>query len=459
MTNLLSRKRIPGGSAEMIAVALPMVVSLSCDTMMTFTDRWFLSKLGEDLMNAAFIGGLSAFVIQTFFTGLIGYSTAMVAQEYGAGRTTRCRLATVQAMWVALLAWPLLLLAIPAAHYVFPRLGLPAAQIGPQLIYFDLLVFAGSILGLMRGALSGYFSGLGKTRVVMCASLAAMISNVFLVWVLVFGHLGFPAMGITGAAIGTICAGAIGLGVLLRAWFASQTPTEKTQNVWRMDRTIMGELLRKGTPSGIEFFLNMLAFQSLVLLLQRQGPISATAATIMFNWDLVSFVPLIGIEIGTTSLVGRYIGAQNPAAVRRTLGSGIRLGLCFSTCVLLAFLLFPGVLVDVFRPEIASTSFTQARELAINMVRVASIYIGTQVFLLVFAGALRGAGDTFWAMCATVSMHWTMVAVLWFALEILGFSTLSAWMALIALFLLYPLVLGLRWKSGHWRKLMAETRA
>ena len=439
----------------MISVALPMVVSLSCDTVMTFTDRWFLSKLGENLMNAAFFGGLSAYVVTTFFVGLIGYSTALVAQSYGAGQHARCRQAAVQAMWVAILAWPLLLLCIPGAHYLFPRLGQPEAQVGPQLVYFDLLVFGGSLFGLLRGALSGYFSGLGKTRVVMVASLAAMISNVFFVWVLVFGHLGLPALGITGAAIGTVLAGGVGLGVLARAWFANRAPSDKTN--WRIDKPLMGELLRKGTPSGVEFFLNMLAFQIMILLLQRQGEVSATAASVMFNWDMVPFVPLIGIQVGTTSLVGRYIGARNPAAVRRTLHSGIKLGLGFLALVFFVFLLFPEMLVDMFRPDGNGATFDQARGLAIQLVRLISIQVAANALILVLAGALRGAGDTFWALCATVSMNWVRLILLWILLELFHLGMFNAWCILVALLPLYPLMLALRWRSGQWRRFMAAT--
>src|SRR5512145_2478269 len=68
----------PGNAREIVAVALPMVASLSCDTVMVFTDRWFVSKLGPSAMNAVFVGGLAAFSAQTFFTGLIGYTTALV---------------------------------------------------------------------------------------------------------------------------------------------------------------------------------------------------------------------------------------------------------------------------------------------------------------------------------------------------------------------------------------------
>jgi MATE family multidrug resistance protein len=65
-----------------------MVVSHACDTVMTFTDRVFLSRLGPDEMNAAMSGGLTSFMMMTFFMGLIGYTTALVAQYLGAGRRT-----------------------------------------------------------------------------------------------------------------------------------------------------------------------------------------------------------------------------------------------------------------------------------------------------------------------------------------------------------------------------------
>jgi multidrug resistance protein, MATE family len=449
------RRREQGGNArEMISVALPMVVSLSCDTVMVFTDRWFVSRLGSTAMNAVFVGGLAAFSLQTFFSGLIGYSTALVGQQFGAGRVANCVRATYQAILIALGAWPLMLLLILAGKEVFPRLGLPAAQIPDQLRYFELLML-GSGLGLLRGALSSFFSGLGRTRIVMVASLISMAINVLFVWILVFGKFGLPALGVTGAAIGTLSASAVGV-ALLAAAFVSQSGARSLGPLPRfgIDRGLMGELMRKGTPSGTEYFLNMLAFQVIVLLFQRKGEVSATAASIMFNWDMVSFVPLVGIEVGVTSLVGRYVGARNFAAIRRSLRSGLRLGWLFSALVLCAFLVFPGVLVDVFRGDAPSASFLAARWLAIDMVRIASVYVCIEAVLLVFTGALRGAGDTLFAMFASNGLHWFLALALWITLEVLALSTLAGWVVLVLVFSLFPVVYGLRWRSGRWRRLV-----
>ena len=79
---------------ELLAIALPMVISQTCDTIMMFTDRLFLSRLGPEQMNASMAGGLTCFVMMTFFLGLTGYSTALVAQYLGAGRKDRCATAT-----------------------------------------------------------------------------------------------------------------------------------------------------------------------------------------------------------------------------------------------------------------------------------------------------------------------------------------------------------------------------
>jgi MATE family multidrug resistance protein len=451
------RKVRSGGVREMVSVALPMVASLSCDTVMVFSDRWFVSKLGSSAMNAVFVGGLAAFASQTFFTGLIGYSTALVSQQLGAGHPRRCVVAVYQALIVAMVAWPLLLLLIPVGNVVFPRLGLPESQIPAQLRYFDVLM-CGAGLGLLRGAFSSFFSGLGRTRIVMLASFVSMLTNLPLVWALVFGEFGLPALGVTGAAIGTLVASGLGLTVLAWAFFAA--PGARSLGPlprFGIDRFLMRELIRKGTPSGVEFFLNMLAFQCIVVLFQRQGETSATAASIMFAWDMVSFVPLVGIEIGVTSLVGRYKGAGNHAGVRRSLRSGLKLGWVFSALILAAFLAVPGMLVDVFRANAPSTTFELARPLTVSMIRIASLYVTIEAVLLVYTGALRGVGDTLFAMVASNALHWLLVLALWITFETLKLSTLSGWMVLVGVFSVFPIAFGLRWRSGRWRSMRVAT--
>jgi len=209
----------PGSITEMLAIAIPMIVSYASETIMTFTDRLFLSRLAPEIMNAAMGGGLTAFMMSTFFMGLIGYSTALVAQYFGANRKNSCPTVTTQALIIALISYPLVLLMKPLAIKLFDLTHVPAVQLGYQIDYFNILIY-GAIIGLLRTALTSYFSGIGRTKIVMVSMIITMLVNVGMNYILIFGKFGLPAMGIRGAALGTLTGGLVGVLILFAAYFS-----------------------------------------------------------------------------------------------------------------------------------------------------------------------------------------------------------------------------------------------
>jgi MATE family multidrug resistance protein len=442
-----------GGFREMVAIALPIVVSQACDTVMIFTDRLFLSRLSPELMNATMGGGLTVFMMMSFFIGLTGYSTALVAQYLGAKRKKDCAVVITQAVIFSVLAWLPILACRPLAHHLFEWMGVLSAQLAPQKLYFDILLY-GTVITLTRNSLSCFFSGIGRTRIVMTASFTAMVVNAALNYTLIFGKFGFPAMGIRGAAYGTLLGGASGLIVLAAAYLSKRNRAEfLLSRSFRFDWPVASKLLKFGFSPGIELFLNILAFNTMVMTFHSNGLVTATAATIVLNWDMVSFVPLIGIEIGVTSLVGRYMGARDPDTAHRSVLSGIKIGMIYSLLILILFAGFPRQLAEFFRPDIPNTIFTQAIPTAVFMIRLASLYVLVDVLLVVFIGALRGAGDTLWAMGLSVSLHWLMVATIVMALRVFGLSAEAGWTCMVSLFLLFSGVVYLRYRSGKWRSI------
>lgn len=437
----------------MIYIALPMIVSNACETVMTFTDRLFLSKLGMEQMSAAMGGGLSVFFIKTFFIGLLSYGTAMTAQYYGAGEKQKCPQVFTQMIIISVLAYPLLLASKPLMHMLFVKQGISDGQLYYQNIYFDILLYA-SFLELFRFAFSNFFSGLGKTRIVMIASFGAMFVNMATSYVLIFGYLGFEPMGIRGAAYGSIAGMSSAVAILVYSYFRPVIVAEySVSDSFKFDFDIIKKLFRFGTPSGIEFFMILFAFTMFIALFHSEGPVTAAATTIMFNWDYVSFVPLIGVEIGVTSLVGRYVGANRPDIVERTVFSGMKLGWMFSIFILVLFLFFPGMLSDVFRPEDSSGLYEQARPLAVYMIRVASVYILLEAVMVVYMGALKGAGDTFWSMIINVSFNWFIFGVLYYLLKVVHVKPETAWLVIVMVFVLLPLILAMRFRSGRWKQI------
>jgi MATE family multidrug resistance protein len=441
----------PGGIREMLVIALPMVVSSACATVMIFTDRLFLARVGSEQMSAAMGGGLTNFVLTTFVLGLTGYSTALVAQYLGSGQKQRCPGVTTQALIICLLGYPAIVACRPLGHWLFDMMHIPASQLVPQKIYFNILLYW-VFIDLLRNCMCCFFSGIGRTRIVMFSTFLAMMVNVVLDYIFIFGKLGLPVMGIAGAAYATIIGQAIGLGVLVWAYFNKTNRDEYAViKSFRFDWEVMKKLLRFGYPSGVEFFLNLLAFDILVLLFHSRGLVAAAAVTVVFNWDMVSFIPLIGVNIGVVSLVGRYMGARDPDTAHRATMSGLKLAWMYSFCTLLAFAVFPEYLIGVFRPSGPDAIFAEAFPMAVPMLRMAAIYVMADAMMLVFSGALRGAGDTFWVMCISVGTHWTLVVIVVVALRILDFTPQTAWIMLCTVLMLFSGVLYLRYRTGKWR--------
>jgi len=442
-----------GGVRQMIAIALPMVVSSSCDTLMVFTDRLFLSKLSPEFMNAAMGGGLTAFMMISFFLGLTGYTTALVAQYFGARRKKQCAIVAAQALIFSLLVYIPILVCRPLAHGFFKVMGITPAQLAPQILYFDILMF-GVIFSLCRSSLSGFFSGVGRTRIVMIASCTAFVVNIVFNYIFVFGKFGVPAFGIAGSACGTIIGGLCGVLVLAAAYFGRKNRIEfHVMESLKFDKAVFKKLLRFGSPTGVEFFMNMLAFDAVVLAFQAYSPAAATAATIVFNWDMVSFVPLVGVEVGVMSLVGRFMGAGKPEVAHMSVMSGLKMGMMYSSVVFVFFVIFPEHLVNIFRPNVYDTVFVSAVPTAIFMVRLAALYVLVEAVLIVLIGALRGAGDTLWAMAMSVSAHWIMLAIALISFHVLKVSAETAWVFMVMLFIVLAFVVGLRYRHGAWKKI------
>jgi MATE family multidrug resistance protein len=439
-----------GGVAELLTIAVPMIVSASCDGIMTFTDRLFLSRLGPELMNAAMGGGVAMQMMVFFFIGLTGYTTALVAQYFGAGQMKMTSVAAFQAVLISFAAYPLILACKPLGILFFHFMKVAQGQLDYQELYFNIVIY-GTLIGMVRNVMSCYFSGIGRTRIVMIASLTAMLVNVVLDYILIYGKAGLPAMGIKGAALATVFGSICGLLVLVAAYFHRHNRLEfHIGESFRFHREAMVKLLNFGYPAGMELFLNFLAFTSMIMLFHSHGPVSATASTIMFNWDLITFIPLLGIEIAVTSLVGRYMGAGEPNTAHKAAISGICSGIWYSLAITLLFVSLPGYLAGIFHPREADTVFRAALPVASSMIRIAAIYVTAEAVMVAIVGALRGAGDTKFTMLVSVSAHWTFVPLLYAILHLWNMTVVQAWMALVTVFLLFCGVLIIRFRSRKW---------
>ena len=169
---------------------------------------------------------------------------------------------------------------------------------------------------------------------------------------------------------------------------------------WRPRRELAVKLLRFGAPAGTELFVNVFAFNVFVLLMQSYGPAVATAVTITFNWDLVAFIPMLGVGSAVTALAGQRIGAGDVRGARRVARLGLRVGWSYAGLMVILFVVGAPSLVSVFSTgRSGRRRGSSPRTDAPSPRGTLSLADATQV---VFSGALRGAGDTRWVMIEQV---------------------------------------------------------
>ena len=210
----------------------------------------------------------------------------------------------------------------------------------------------------------------------------------------------------------------------------------------------------------MELFLNVAAFNLFLLMFQSYGVTEGASAAIVFNWDILSFVPMIGLNIGMISMIGRFVGARDMAHTNEVITAGFFMGLVFSGSLAVIFILFRFPLVEVFAPP--QGDFSEIRQLATFMMIGLSSYTMADAVIQVCGGVLRGAGDTRWLMYVSVALHWLMLVAEYFIIRVFELGPRVAWIAFcvmifaIAVVFLWRLV-GNRWRDAEALELvMAE---
>ena len=436
-------------TAELLRLALPMVVSQGAFAVMIFTDRYFMSQIDPVHMAAALGGGVASFFSFCFFIGLLAYANALAAQYLGAGEPEKCPKVVTQGMIITAMSAPFLTLITFLVAGVFEFMGHEPEQVELERTYF-LILMAGVLVTLAKTCISSYFAGIGRSHVVMICDVFGLAINVPLSYVMVFGKLGFPALGIVGAGISTVVATVLAFLLFVAFYFRKEhRDTFGVLHSFSLDLKILRRFWRLGFPSGLELFLNVAAFNLFLLMFQSYGVAEGASAAIVFNWDVLSFIPMIGLHVAVISLIGRFVGARDMARANEVIAAAFTLALSYSAVLVIVYssLRFP--LVEVFAPP--SGDFTAIRELAAFMMIGLCCYVMADAVILVSGGILRGAGDTRWLMIASVSLHWAMLVAQFFIIRVLGYGPKVSWMAFVALVLSIALTYAWRLRSGRWR--------
>jgi MATE family multidrug resistance protein len=442
------------GYREVISLAIPLVLSSGAWAIQHFVDRMFLTWYSPEAVAAATPAGILNYALMSVFIGTAGYVSTFVAQYYGAQRYDRIGPSVWQGVYVAVVGGVAMLLFVPAARPLFAFAGHDPLVQQYEVEYFRILCL-GAFPPIASSALSGFFLGIGRTVPVMVVNLVETAANLLLDYLLIFGKAGFPEMGIRGAAWATVAAGTLALLIYFVLIARAENARECCSlSGWRFEPELFRRLIQFGFPSGMQFFLDVAGFTAFVMLVGRLGTIELAATNIAFNINTIAFQPMIGFGIAVSVLVGQRLGENRPELAERSVWSAFHLTFAYMASVAALYVLVPDLFLAPFAAGSDAGRFEMIRQTTKVLLRFVALYSLFDTMNIVFASAIKGAGDTRFVLRMIVLASCLLFVLPTYVLIVrFGKGIYAAWTVAS----IYVIALGmsflLRFLLGAWKQM------
>ena len=442
------------GYRDVLKLAFPLILSTSTWTLQHFIDRMFLAWYSSEAIAAAVPAGMMNFTFLCLFLGTARYTNTFVAQYYGAKQVNRVGPAVWQGLYFAIIAGICMLGLLPFAADIFSLAGHTPKVQQLEVEYFRILLF-GSTPVVIGSACSGFFSGRGDTWTIFLISALATAINLLLDYFMIFGYWIFPRMGIKGAATATVISGIVAaiayLTVMMKKNFRD---TFYTLRGWKFDRRLFSRLMRYGIPNGIQFMIDISSFTLFIVLVGRLGINELAATNIAFNINNLAFMPMLGFGIATSTLVGQYLGRNRPDLAEKSTWSSFHMTVLYMSSIAALYITIPDLFLLPFSLQANAEDFSRVRELVVMILIFIAFYSLFDTMNIVFAAAIKGAGDTRFVMIACMTLSWIlMVGPTYVACIVYGKGLAWAWAFASAYIAILGIVFYLRFRGEKWKSM------
>jgi multidrug resistance protein, MATE family len=440
---------------DILRVSVPLVVSMTTTVVMTFTDRVFLANYSIDAIAAALPAGITAFVFISFFADTAGYCSVFVAQYTGAGALPKVGCALWQAVYFALAAWLIMVGLSFAATPLFRLVGHAPEVRRLEITYFRVLCL-GSGINILGMSFAGFFTGRGVTRPVMIIYLIAMFLNVPLDYALINGIGPFPELGILGAALATVFSWTSA--TVLLGLFVFTRENDQIFKVFTnraFDADLFRRLLRYGIPSSLQFSLDVFAFLFFVLIVGRIGKVELAVTNIGIALDSISFRPLTGFALGTSTLVGQALGRNRPEEAVAAARATMVLVASYISVLVLLYVFLPQPLLDLFHPrDIDPAEFAAIKRMGVVVLRFVAAYLLMDGLYMISTAVLKGAGDTRFIMWSMgIISFFGMILPIYIGIEVYGMGLYYAWGCTVLFLCQLAVLTSWRFYQGKWKSM------
>jgi putative MATE family efflux protein len=430
-----------------LKLAWPVAAEMLLHTLTGIVDMMMVARLGREAVAAVGLSFRPMFFLMSIFLGIGAGTTALVARAMGRRDPAEANDVAHQST----MATVVLAAALAAAFW----LGAPAIMRFMGAAPGVASLGAGYMRTLAWGMVFMYTSmvvtaalrGAGDTHTSMRVNLAANVINVVLNYALIFGRFGLPRLEIVGAGIATTIARVVAGAAILALVLSRRLVITPPPRLLRFDPAVFWRIVRIGVPATVERMLMSMAMILHLRMVALEGTIAIAAATLSQNIEELSHMPSIGIAVSASTLVGQFLGHERPDAAETSGRESARIALIFMGTMGALFVLAPGLWLRLYAPE------PDLLPLAMILVRWTGVIQPFMALAFVYAGALRGAGDTAPVMRATALGMWGVrLGLTWLFMNVMGWGAPGAWAAMAVDTAVRALAMSVEFSRGRWKK-------
>lgn len=386
-----------------LRLALPLVLAEIGWMSMGVVDTIMVGRLPDSAVAIGATGlGQSLYnSVAIFGAGLLLGLDTFVAQAHGREDIQDARHSLLNGFFLALFLTPILMLLISFWPGLMYRFGVSRDLIEPMRPFLQALNW-GTLPLLCYFALRRYLQAVNVVHPIMFALVSANLVNFVGDWALIYGHLGFPAMGITGSGWST-CFARIYMALVMLATILS-VESKRGMRDWigqmGFDLRRIRDLLVLGAPAATQILAEIGAFSAATALCAKLGPVPLSGHEIALNCAAFTFMVPLGISSAAAVRVGQQIGRGDPSKAHLAGWSAIVLGAGFMTCMGLLFVTLPRPIARIFSPD------PGVIRVGARLLLVAAAFQLFDGMQTVATGSLRGSGDTRTPMWANLVAYW-----------------------------------------------------
>lgn len=428
---------------RILGLALPIIGAMTSQNVLNIIDTAMVGALGPAALAGVGLGSFLSFMAVATVIGLSAGVQATAARRHGEGRFDETAVPLNGGLILAvLLGAPITLIVFLAAPWLFGVLNSDADVVAAGTPYLQARTLAVVAVGL-NFSFRGYWSAVDRPRLYLYTLLVMHAANVAISYVLIFGKLGLPALGTTGAGIGT----AIGMVLGTAIYFAlGQRLARDAGFLHRLPSVDqLRRQLRLSLPASIQNVMFAAGLTALFWILGQVGTADLGVANVLINITLVAVLPAMGLGLAATTLVGQALGREDAADAHRWAWDVARIGAAILVVLGLPMLLLPDAILSAFLHE------SELRVLGRLPLQLVGAGIAVDGVGLILMHGLLGAGATRSVMVVALGMQWLLFLPLaWLMATRLGLGLLAIWL----LFVLYrggqTVIFAWLWQRRDW---------